>query len=258
MLADVLLYSLIISVTAGFAAGYVGSLMVLEKMALVGDALSHVALPGLAIGILFNFYPFIGALAFLFGSAVIIWYLKKVTRLSFETLVGVMFSLALAIGVLIIPEVDLLEALFGDITKVVLTDVVLAVILSVVVIILTRIIYDRLVLCIISEELATSSRVNVSRMNLLYLLMVSLVVAIGIKITGTMLVGFLVVTPAAAAKNISPNLLRYSVLSGAFGVASASAGVLLSSSLNLPAGPLAVLSGVTIFLITVVMKWRSS
>jgi ABC-type Mn2+/Zn2+ transport system permease subunit len=252
-----LLYSLMIAVTAGFAAGYLGSLMVLKKMALVGDALSHVALPGLAIGILFNFYPFIGAFAFLFGSALAIWYLEKATRLSFETLVGTMFTLALAIGILIIPEVDLLEALFGDITKVVLADAVLAVVFSAVAIILTKIIYNRLVLGIISEELATSSHVNVSRVNLLYLLLVSLVVAIGIKIVGTMLVGFLVVTPAAAAKNISSNLLRYSVLSGAFGVASASAGVLLSSSLNLPAGPLAVLSGMTIFLITVAMRWAS-
>jgi ABC-type Mn2+/Zn2+ transport system permease subunit len=247
----------VIGVTAGFAAGYIGSLMVLEKMALVGDALSHIALPGLAIGILFNFYPFIGAFAFLFGSAVVIWYLRKVTRLSFETLVGTMFTLALAIGILIIPQVDLLEALFGDITNVVLIDAVLAVIFSAVAIIVTKIIYNRLVLGIISEELATSSRVNVSRMNLLYLIMVSLVVAIGIKIVGTMLVGFLVVTPAAAAKNISSNLLRYSVLSGAFGVVSASAGVLLSGSLNLPAGPLAVLSGMTIFLITVVIRWAS-
>jgi zinc transport system permease protein len=252
-----LIYSLVIGVTAGFAAGYIGSLMVLEKMALVGDALSHVALPGLAVGILLNFYPFIGAFAFLFGSAVIIWYLRRVTRLSFETLVGVMFTLALAIGILIIPQVDLLEALFGDITNVVLIDAVLAVILSAVVIILTRIIYNRLVLGIISEELATSSRVNVSRVNLLYLLLVSLVVAIGIKIIGTMLVGFLVVTPAAAAKNISSSLFRYSVLSGAFGVVSASAGVLLSSSLNLPAGPLAVLSGMTIFLITITIRWAS-
>ena len=257
MPAHAFIYSLVIAVTAGFAAGYIGSLMILEKMALVGDALSHVALPGLAIGILLNFYPFIGAFAFLFGSAVAIWYLRKITRLSFETLVGTMFTLALAIGILIIPEVDLLEALFGDITKVVLVDAVLAVIFSAVAIILTKIIYNRLVLSIISEELATSSRVNVSRINLLYLILVSLVVSIGIKIVGTMLVGFLVVTPAAAAKNISYNKFRYSVLSGSFGVASASAGVLLSSSLNLPAGPLAVLSGMTIFLITVTMRWAS-
>jgi zinc transport system permease protein len=254
-----LLYSLMIGVAGGFAAGYLGSLMVMEKMALVGDAMSHVALPGLLLGILFNFYPFFGAFAFLFTAAVIIWYLKNVTRLPFDALVGVIFTLCLAIGVLITPNVEALtEALFGDISSVLLIDAVLAVICSVVAIIVTKIIYNRLVLSIISEELAKSSRVNASRMNLIYLTMVALVVAIGIKVVGTMLVGFLVVTPAAAAKNISSNLLRFSVLGGTFGAVSASAGVLLSNSINLSeAGPLAVLSGVIIFMITVVIRWAS-
>ena len=72
--------------------------MVLEKMALVGDALSHVALPGLALGILYNFNPFFGAFAFLFASAVAIWELRRITKLSFETLVGAVFTLSLAIA----------------------------------------------------------------------------------------------------------------------------------------------------------------
>ena len=76
-MSEALAFSLVIGISVGFSAGYLGSLMVLEKMALVGDALSHVALPGLALGILFNFNPFLGAFAFLFSSAVIIWHLKS-------------------------------------------------------------------------------------------------------------------------------------------------------------------------------------
>jgi len=233
--------------------------MVLEKMALVGDALSHVALPGIALGILFNFNPFLGGFAFLFASAVLIWHLGRVTKLSFETIVGALFTLALAIGILIIPEPDLLEALFGDITKVTLLDTLVAVAVSVLALFLTRIIYKKLVLGMISEELATSTGINVAKTNLLYLLLVSLIVAIGIKIVGTLLVGFLVVVPAAAAKNLSSSLLRYSLLSSIFGAASSSSGILLAGYLNLPsvpAGPLVVLSGIAIFLATVVAKWR--
>src|SRR3990170_1758822 len=245
-MSEALTYSLVIGISVGFSAGYLGSLMVLEKMALVGDALSHVALPGLALGILFNFNPFLGAFAFLFSSAVIIWHLGRVTKLSFETLVAAMFTLALAIGILMIPEqADLLEALFGDITNVGLVDTTVAVIVSVVAIFLTRIIYRKLVLGMISEELATSTGINVARTNLLYLLLVSLVVAVGIKIVGTLLVGFLVVVPAAAAKSVSSNLHRYSVLSSIFGALSSSSGVLLAGYINLPTvppGPLVVLS----------------
>ena len=158
--------------------------MILEKMALVGDALSHVALPGLALGILYNFDPFYGAFAFLFGATVIVWHLGRVTRLSFETIVGAMFTFALAIGILIIPQTDLLEALFGDITKVTMIDAVVAMAISIVATLLTKAIYKKLVLGMISEELAISKGINIARINLLYLLLVSLIVAVGIKIEG--------------------------------------------------------------------------
>jgi len=255
LMTEALIFSLTVGISVGVAAGYLGSLMVLEKMALVGDALSHVALPGIALGILYGFNPFIGAFAFLFTSAVMIWQLGRITKLSFETLVGAVFTLSLAIGILIIPEPELLEALFGDIATVGLMDTIIAIAVSVVAIFLTRTIYKGIVLGMISEELAISKGVKVARMNLLYLLLVSMVVAIGIKITGTLLVGFLVVTPAAAAKIVSSNLYRYSMLSSIFGGASAFSGVLLSSYLNLHPGPLVVLAGVTIFFASVLIKW---
>jgi len=260
-MTETLAFSLIIGISVGFSAGYLGSLMVLEKMALVGDALSHVALPGIALGILYNFDPLLGGFAFLFASAVIIWHLGRVTRLGFETLVGAMFTLALATGILLIRDIDALtEALFGNIINVSFLHAVSAVIISILAISLTKIIYNKLVLGMISEELATSTGINVARTNLLYLLLVSLVVAIGIKITGTLLVGFLVVVPAAGARNVSSNLFRYSVLSSFFGAICSFTGVLIAGYLNLPtvpAGPLVVFSGIAIFLTTVVIKWAS-
>jgi len=254
---ETLILSICIGVSVGLSAGYLGSLMVLEKMALVGDALSHVALPGLALGILFNFNPFLGAFAFLFVSAVVIWHLGRVTKLSFETIVGAMFTLALAIGILIIPEPELLEALFGDITSVTIIDTGIAVVVSVAALLIANRIYKRLVLSMISEELAVSKGISVSKMNLLYLLLVSLVVAVGIKIVGTLLVGFLVIVPAAAAKNLSSDLFKYAVLSAVFGAISAFAGIVSSNFLNLPTGPLVVISGIIIFVASVLAKWQS-
>jgi len=256
-MTEALMLSLLTGIFVGFSAGYLGSLMVLEKMSLVGDALSHVALPGLALGFLFNFPPFLGAFAFLFASAVIIWHLGRVTKLPFETIVGAMFTFALAIGIFIIPNVDLLEALFGDITTVTILDAAIAVIISAIAAFLTKIIYKRLVLSMISEELAISKGINVGRINLLYLVLVSLVVAVGIKIVGTLLVGFLVIVPAAAAKNVSADLLKYAVLSAFFGIVSSCSGILFSSYLNLPTGPLVVFSGFIVFLTTAFVKWRT-
>jgi len=228
--------------------------MVLERMALVGDALSHVALPGLALGILYGFNPFMGAFAFLFASAILIWRLERVTRLSFETIVGSLFTVSLAVGILLIPETELLEALFGDISKVTRLDAIVTVGLSAAVMISARKIYDKLVLSMISEGLAASIGVKVARINLLYLLLVSVIVAMSIRIVGTLLVGFLVVVPAAVAKNASSNLSKYSMLSSLFGAISASSGILLSQLLKLPAGPLIVLSGIIVFLIALPVR----
>jgi ABC-type Mn2+/Zn2+ transport system permease subunit len=231
--------------------------MVLEKMALVGDAMSHVALPGLALGVLLGFNPLLGGFLFLFVSAILIWHISRVTKLSFETLVGAAFTLALAIGILLFKDLDALEAaLFGDIAQVTLLSAGIAIAASVAVIVLTRLIYKKIVLGLISEELAISKGISIAKTNLLYLLLVSVTVAIGIQITGTLLVGFLVVTPAAASRIISSNMSRYLVLSATFGAISAISGILLSGYFNVLPGPLVVISGVVIFVVVLVVRWR--
>jgi zinc transport system permease protein len=246
-LTDTITFGLIVGVFVGSTAGYLGSIMVSKHMALVGDALSHVALPGLALGILFNFNPFIGAFAFLAATVIVTWYLQKSTTLSVEAIIGVLFVLALAIGILITPEVDLLEALFGDVSKITLTDTIITVLVSVAVIFATKAIYQKLAVSMISKELAVASRIKVERINLIYLFLVAIIVALGIKEVGTLLVGALVIVPAAAAKNVSSTLSRYALMSAIFGLASATSGVILSNYVNLPAGPLVVVVGATIF-----------
>ena len=177
---------LIVGVFVGSTAGYLGSIMVSRHMALVGDALSHVALPGLALGILFNFNPFIGAFAFLAATVIVTWYLQKSTTLSVEAIIGVIFVLALSIGILITPKVDLLEALFGDVSKITLMDTVITILVSLFVIFVIRKIYEKLIISMISKELAVANRIKVERINLIYLLLVATIVAVGIKEVGTL------------------------------------------------------------------------
>ena len=244
---DTITLSLIAGAFVGSTAGYLGSIMLSKHMALVGDALSHVALPGLALGILFSFNAFIAAFLFLAASVIATWYLQKSTTLSVEAIIGVLFVLALSIGILITPKVDLLEALFGDISKITLTDAITTVLVSLFVVFVTRRIYNKLAISMISKELALASRIKVERINLIFLLLVAIIVAVGIKEVGTLLVGAVVIVPAAAAKTISTTLSRYSFMSAIFGLASATLGVVLSSYVNLPAGPLVVIVGTAIF-----------
>ena len=122
--------------------------------------------------------------------------------------------------------------------------------------------YDKLVLAMISEDLAISKGIKVARVNLLYLFLVSVVVAIGIQIVGTLLVGFLVIVPAIAAKTLSSHMRRYSMLSAVFGAAAGFSGVLIWSIFFGPdsaipfSGPLVVFSGIIIFAASIVINWR--
>lgn len=248
---DSLILQLIAGGAIGLGAGYLGSLMVLRRMSLVGDALSHVALPGIAVALIFHFNPFIGAFTALIIAVLGIWWLGRRTALPSETLVGIFFTLALAIGILLTPEPELLEALFGTITNVSLPGV-LAILASVAItIIVLRRIRPTLILDMLSRDLATASGYSVAKAELFFLLLVALIVALGLRIAGTLLTGSLVIIPAAAARNISPSLSQYSLLSAAFGAFSAIAGILASRVFGIPPGPLVIICGGILFAVTI-------
>src|SRR3989344_3785192 len=249
-----LLLQLITGSIIGLGAGYVGSFMVLRRMSLVGDALSHVALPGIAIALLFNFNPFFGAFATLLIAIFGIWLVEKKTELPSETLVGIFFTLSLAIGLLLTPEPELLEALFGDITKITTLDLIITVVLVGIIIFVIRKISNGLMLGIISKELAMALKIPIHKINFIFLLLVVFVVALGLKVAGTLLMGSLVIIPAAAAKNIAVNLSSYSWWSILFGALSAIVGIILAQYFGIEPGPTIVLTAGVIFLATLFFK----
>src|SRR5207245_6291044 len=133
------------------------------------------------------------------------------TKLFPESIIGVLFVTALAVGILLTPEVDLLEALFGDITTVSLVDALLAVGISAPIVVVARLVYRRVVLGILSEELARSTGINVALVDFVYLFLVTLVVSVGLKILGTVLVEAVLVVPTAAMKSTSLKLSHYTL-----------------------------------------------
>ena len=249
-----LFLQLLVGILIGLGAGYLGSFMILKRMSLVGDVISHVALPGIALAIIFKINPFFGAFAALFLTIIGIWFLEKKTELPSETLVGVFFALSLALGILITPEPELLEALFGDITKISPADALITIALTAVMLFTMFRIYRGLTLSVISKQLAQSMGINVSKINLLFLLLVAIVVALGLKVTGVFLMGALVIVPAAAAKNVSISLAGFTRLAALFGGLSALGGILFATYFNLHPGPIVVLASGVIFLITILFK----
>lgn len=241
---------LLVAVFVGGTAGALGSFMILRRMALVGDALTHVALPGIGLALLLQQNPFLGAFAALFLAVIGIWWLKEKTKLPFEALVGIFFTGSLALGVLVVPDHELVEALFGDITSLKPIDGLVAIILALVVAVALGRIKSAFILSTISEDVAKASKISVSRTNFIYLFLVALIVALGVKFVGALLMGALVVIPAAAAQNVARGFSQYMGLSAAFGVASGALGVALHLLTDFPPGPLVVLVSVLIFFLT--------
>ena len=102
-----------IALLVGIASGSVGPFILLKRMALVGDALSHVALPGIALALLYGADPFYGVIVFLTAAAFLIFWLEGRSRIPPDAIVGLLFTASLAVGILIIPNAEIVESLFG-------------------------------------------------------------------------------------------------------------------------------------------------
>src|SRR2546430_16263922 len=107
------LYSIILMLLTALAAGLVGSFALMKRMSLAGDVVSHIALPGLGLALLFHLNPLIGAAATLLLGTLLIWHLQQGGTLTTDVAIGVIFTAALAIGTLVTPSEDFIEALFG-------------------------------------------------------------------------------------------------------------------------------------------------
>ncbi|MDO8555051.1 MAG: metal ABC transporter permease [bacterium] len=245
---------LIVGTFVGGISGYLGSVMVLKRMALVGDALGHIALPGMGLALLLGLDVSLGAFAFLLVSVFLIWLLEIKTSLPTEALVGVTFVASLALGFLLVPEPELLHSLIGDISNVGFSGAIVSVFLAVIVFAVIRSIRNDLILSGISPDVARAQGISIKTQNLIYLISIAAITAVGIKITGTLLVGALVIIPAAASKNISRNLKEYSFLSVLFGVLSSVLGIIVFKAYALPVGPMLVLVSVIIFIFSLVFK----
>lgn len=249
-----LTFLLFIGALVGAASGFLGSFMVLKRMSLVGDALSHVALPGIAVALTFGINPMLGALVALLIAIFGIWYLSEHTEVYPEALVGVFFTASLSLGLLITPEPELLEALFGNIDKIGVPDGIFTVVGAIIIFALTLAISKKLLLGIVSEDLAKSQKLKISNINLVYLTLVALVVSLGVKFLGTLLTGAMVIIPAAAAKNMAKSIHGYQLTSVLVGIVSAVLGILIARYFGISSGPVVVLTAVVIFIFSYFFK----
>lgn len=244
-------------VLAAAASGVIGSLLVLRKMTLLSDALSHIALPGIALGLLFNVAPLFGGIAFLFIGAILIWYIETKTRLAIESITGVLFVTALAIGALLIPQEEMLEAFFGSVQNITPFEAGLQAVGAIVILAVSLVYLKPLTLSSIAPDLSIASRVSRAKMELFLLVLIALTIAVGVSFVGVLLMSALLIVPAVTAKNIAGSFKWFVGISMTVAVFSLTTGLILGQMYGVNPGLATVLISSFCFFLSFIFRRRS-
>ena len=236
------------------AASFLGAFIVVKRMALVGDVLSHVALPGIGLALLLRLDPIYGAAAFLLLAALGTWLIEKKTALPAEAIIGTFFTATLALGVILVPSGELFESMFGNLFAIGFSDAVIIIIASLIIFILTLILSRRLALSIAAPDLAKSIGAKPEFSYLGFLLLFALSIALGIKLIGSVLMGALTIIPAVSARNFSWSLKSFIGFSVILGLVMMGVGIIIASIFKFPPGPTVILSGIIFFIISLFFK----
>ncbi|MBV4491952.1 metal ABC transporter permease [Pseudomonas oryzicola] len=246
--------ALLAGLMIGPVLGGLGTLVVVKRFAFFSEAVGHAALTGVAIGILLG-EPYTGPYGSLFGYCllfgILLNFLRNRTGLSPDTLIGVFLSVSLALGASLLLmlagkiNVHILEnVLFGSVLTVSGQDLLVLGIVALLVLALAVPLYNRIMLASFNPQLAAVRGVAVKTLDYLFVALVTLVTVAAVKVIGAILVGALLVIPAATARLVSQSLKGFFFLSVLIATLSTLLGILLPIVFDLP-----VPSGAAIILV---------
>jgi zinc transport system permease protein len=258
--------ALIAGLIVGPVLGGLGTLVVVKRHAFFSEAVGHAALTGVAIGILIG-EPYSGPYGALFGYCLLFGiglnYLRNRTGLSADTLIGVALSMSLALGASVLLvlagriNIHILEnVLFGSVLTVTGEDLAILAVVGAAVLALTCAFYNRFMLASFNPALAAVRGVPVKTLDYLFVILVTVVTVASVKIIGAILVGALLVIPAAAARTVATSLRGFVFLSMLFATASAVIGVIAPMELDLPvpSGAAIILTAGSLFLLATLAR----
>ena len=253
------------SVLVGIACGVLGCFVVLRRMALIGDALSHAILPGVVLAFIITQSTdisklFLGALIAGVVAAVLIRIVSQSSRTKEDSAIGIVFTALFATGVILASSLprgthfDLKCFLFGDPLAVGRDDLIMMGVIAPLVLLAIFLFYNRLKLISFDPVVAAAMGVSVTAMHYLLMGLLSATVVAGLKTTGVVLVVAMVITPASAAYQLCDRLWTMLLLAGVFGAISAAAGMSLAFVTNSPTGPAMVLVATALFAISMLLS----
>ncbi|HGI2644096.1 TPA: metal ABC transporter permease subunit [Streptococcus agalactiae] len=252
----------ITAIVIGIVAGAVGCFIILRSMSLMGDAISHAVLPGVAISFILGINFFIGAIVFGLLSSIIITYIKENSVIKGDTAIGITFSSFLALGIILIglanSTTDLFHILFGNILAVQDSDKYMTVIVGLIVLTLITIFFKELLLTSFDPVLAKSMGMRVSFYHYLLMILLTLVAVTAMQSVGTILIVALLITPAATAYLYVKSLRTMLFLSSALGAVASVLGLYIGYTFNIAAGSSIVLTSTFMFLLAFLFSPKQS
>jgi len=248
--------ALILAMLLGPFCAMLGVFVTARKLSFFSDTLSHSSLTGVALGFWWGFTDptFVQILFSILVSVAVIW-LKEHTKLLTDTIMALLLSGSVALGVVILNMLkgyrgELHSYLFGDILATGSSQVIFGAIIAAAGIVFILFKMRALALLTLSEELAQVSGVKIKGLNYVFLLLLTLAVAFSVRLLGIILVTSLLVVPAAAARNLTSCLKTHLVISFFLGLFSGVLGTVASYYFDLPCGPSIVLTAIAFFILS--------
>lgn len=232
---------------------FLGVFLVLRRFSLIGDGLAHVSFATVAIGLLLRAQPMVVSIPLVGLASLVILKLNEKAQVYGDAAIGLVSSFGIALGVIIAStaggfNVDLFSYLFGNILSVSSFEVWMTAVISLLVALAIVLFFHDLFAITFDEEYAYVSGIRVKMVNKILILLTSLIVVLGIKIVGTMLVSSLIILPAVSALQIVKSFRATIAIAGVFAVVSVIIGIFASYVLNLPSGATIVMINFIFFI----------
>jgi zinc transport system permease protein len=236
-----------------------GTFIVLRRYSLISETLAHSALVGVAVGLVAGYNPLWMAVVVAILSAWLIEYLRSSFALYADAVLAILLSGSLAVAVIIVSlggafNNSLFSYLFGSILSVSDSDVLTIIIFGSVSLLFLLLFSKELYFIAYDEEVAKTSGVKVQFLNFLLVTVVAIIIALSIRVVGSLLIGALMVIPTVAALQYRVGFKSTMLISLFFALFSVVFGMTLSYYFSLPSGATIVLAVITIFIISLLIN----
>ena len=247
--------SLIVAIIVGIICAVVGTYLMVQRLALLGDAISHSVLPGLAVAFLVGANIFVGAFIAGLLSTICINIIRNKSTIKEDAAMGIVFSAFFALGITLITviqkenKIDLNHFLFGNILGVTVADVRDTVIIAIIVLSVVFLLYKELLFYTFDKLGAEAVGIPVNILDMGLMILIGLTIVASLKAVGVILVLSLLITPAATAYLLVNRLHLVMLVGVLVGIMSSISGMYLSYFFNLPSGPAIVLVASALFVL---------